>query len=164
MLKKIVFILVLSACGCTSSVDAPARRDSRAQLEDSAFPPMKSFSGTRIIGAKRSNSQIAQDFLDLSFRLESGRTLKTISRFEGPITLRISGHRPAGADRELSRLLGRLKNEAGIDIEIVSSKHPASLNIETISRRTLQRHLPNAACFVVPRLTSWADYKKKPAQ
>lgn len=159
MLKKLAFLVLLSACTTPPSNETTARRDSRS-VEKSSFPAMKSFSGTSTPRTTRANSQIAQDFLDLSFRLESGRTLSTLSRFEGPITLRISGKRPAGADRELSRLLGRLKREAGIPITMVSAQNPASINIETIPRKTLQRHLPNAACFVVPRLTSWSDYKR----
>ncbi|WP_380052595.1 DUF2927 domain-containing protein [Falsihalocynthiibacter sp. SS001] len=159
MFKKLSFFLLLAACAPTTSTDVPARLDGRMQLEGGAYPAMKSFSGTRVQPPRRSNSAIAQDFLDLSFRLESGRTVQTLSRFEGPITLRISGKRPPGADNELSRLLGRLKREANIDIQMVSARQPASLNIETIPRRTLQKYLPNAACFVVPRIVSWSDYK-----
>lgn len=121
---------------------------------------MKIFSGTTVSPAKRSNSQIAQDFLDLSFRLESGRSIDVLTRFEGPITLRMKGKTPPGASIELSRLLGRIQREAGIAITMVPPNQTASINIETIPRKTLQKQIPNAACFVVPRVTTWSDYKR----
>ncbi|MEY8098560.1 DUF2927 domain-containing protein [Falsihalocynthiibacter sp. S25ZX9] len=160
MFKKIAFLLLLSACAAPTVHEPTARRDSRTQFDGNTFPAMKTFSGTAIPRANRSNSQIAQDFLDLSFRLESGRRIETLSRFEGPITVRMSGKRPPGADNELARLLARIQREAGIQITMVPQNKTASINIETISRRTLQKYLPNAACFVVPRITNWSDYKR----
>lgn len=161
MIKKFAFLLLLAACGAPSSNETTARRDSRTQLDGNEFPAMKSFSGAPYRPVNRSNSEIAQDFMDLTFRLESGRRIPVLTRFEGPITVRMSGRRPAGVDKELARLISRLRTEADIDISQVPSQNIASINIETIPRRTLQKHLPNAACFVVPRLTSWSDYKRK---
>lgn len=161
MFKKLAFLLLVSACGTPSINEPTARRDSRTQLEGRDFPPMKSFSGAPYRHVGRSNSEIAQDFLDLTFRLESGRRVPVLTRFEGPITVRMTGYRPPGSDTELARLIGRLRTEADIDIRQVPSDNVASINIETIPRRTLQKYLPNAACFVVPRLTSWSEYKRK---
>ncbi|MBV7379391.1 DUF2927 domain-containing protein [Maritimibacter sp. DP4N28-5] len=121
---------------------------------------MKAFTSGRISAPARPNSQIAADFLDLSFELESGRTLPVLSRFEGPITLRLTGRAPAILDNDLTQLVARLNTEAGIDItRVASSSSNASITLEVISRNALQRLVPGAACFVAPNVSSWSEYK-----
>ena len=66
------------------------------------------------IASYRSNSEIAQNFLDLHFQLENGRTLEAFSRFSGPITVRMNGPMPATAGPDLAALLTRLRGEAGL--------------------------------------------------
>lgn len=125
----------------------------------STLPPMKAFSGTHISRPSRSNSLIAGDFLDLSFKLESGRTLPVLSRFEGPVTLRVAGGAPAYMASDLNRLMSRLRIEAGINIRQVPSNQTASINLQIVPKRELQRQVPHAACFVAPNVSSWGEYK-----
>ena len=52
-----------------------------------------------------------------------------------------------------SAIMARLNAEAGIDITPVAAG-PASITVEFLPRRQLQAVVPQAACFVVPRVTS----------
>ncbi|TQV69584.1 DUF2927 domain-containing protein [Aliiroseovarius halocynthiae] len=119
---------------------------------------MKAFPAARTHGPIRANSLIMGDFLDLAFQLESGRPLPVLSRFEGPIGIRVSGRAPARMQADLDQLLKRLRQEAGIDIQrgtLASGNH---ITVEMIPKRALQRQVPHAACFVAPNVTSWSDY------
>lgn len=109
----------------------------------------------------RGNAAIAQDFLDLTFAMESGRPLPTFSRFEGAITVALTGDVPASAGKDLVALIGRLRNEAGIDVRPALAGTPASITIDFSPRAQLRRVAPTAACFVVPNVTSLADYRAK---
>lgn len=157
---KYVFVamfLGLAACAPATLNEAPARRVSLP----STLPPMKIFPHTASQAPARSNAVLAQDFLDLSFRMESGRELPILTRFEEPITVRAIGRPGPSLAPDLARLLGRLRDEAGIDISAVSPNDTnANITIEVIARSDLQRLVPQAACFVVPRVSGWAEYKK----
>ena len=122
------------------------------------FPPMQRFAGESPGPAMRPNSEMALDFVDLAFRMESGRTLPILTRFEGPITVRVAGQLRQENLDDLSALLRRLRNEARIDIRLTNSAD-ANIVIEAVPNRTLQRAAPNAACFVVPRVQSWAELR-----
>lgn len=148
--------LLLAAC----AAPIPDDTTSRLAPQPSALPPMKTFASPRVTPPSRSNINIARDFLDLSFELESGRTLPILTRFEGPITIRATGQVPPSLGPDLTRLLFRLQREAGIPITQVSADQDASITIEAISRAELQRYVPQAACFVVPRMSSWAEFKR----
>jgi hypothetical protein len=126
-------------------------------LQDS-LPPMRSFAGNRVITPTRSNREIGKDFMDLSFRMESGRPLTRLTRFEAPITVRVTGDVPPSLTPDLHILLGRLRNEANIDISITGAQ-TASITIEAIPRAVLNAAVPRAACFVVPRVSSWEEFK-----
>lgn len=109
--------------------------------------------------APRGGSTIARDFLDLTFAMESGRQLAVFTRFEGPVTVALTGDVPASAPRDLAALIGRLRAEAGIDIS--SATGPARITVEFASRAELRRLAPQAACFVVPNVASLAEYRRK---
>jgi hypothetical protein len=149
------FYLLLSACMPVTPGDMP----SRAATFETSLPAMKSFSTPRPAPPFKSNAEIARDFLDLSFRLESGRTLPTFSRFEGPISVRVTGQPPAALGRDLQRLLYRLRSEAGIDIALRQGP-AANITIEAVPREEIRRTLPQAACFVVPNVSSLAEYRQ----
>ncbi|WP_241559851.1 DUF2927 domain-containing protein [Solirhodobacter olei] len=120
---------------------------------------MKSFGPVHTQPPQRANSDMARDFLDLSFRLESGRTLPILTRFDGPITLSVTGRHPAIADRDLAALLDRFRREAHLDIQMAPKGSDASIRVEYLPRATMQAVVPQAACFVTPNATSWADYR-----
>ncbi len=157
-----ITVLGLASCGANRStgVEYVPSVASRSQVLPTDLPPMKAFAGSRTDGPSRPNSEIAGDFLDLAFQLESGRTLPVLSRFEGPITLALRGDVPVSMQADLDRLLQRLNGEAGIDIRVGTEDGPASITVEVIKKRDLQRLVPHAACFVAPNVSSWAEYKR----
>ena len=105
-----------------------------------------------------SASSLTRDFMDLTFAMESGRGLQSFSRFEGPVTVALTGNVPGTAARDLGVLIGRLRAEAGIDIAPTTG--PASITVEFASRSELRRLAPTAACFVVPNVGSLAEYRR----
>ncbi len=157
------FILPLALClaACTPApLVSPAETATRAIADPSDgadLPPMKTFGASRVPTARVSNRDLAVDFLDLSFELESGRALPVFTRFEGPITVRVTGRPPASMGPDLTKLLHRLRTEAGISIERTNASD-ASITIEAVSRARIRRALPHAACFVVPNITSLREY------
>ncbi|MBF9041699.1 DUF2927 domain-containing protein [Rhodobacterales bacterium HKCCE4037] len=147
--------LVLAACAPTTGADVAERS---AAVLPSALPPMNTFGQARAQAPTRSNASIAADFLDLSFQMESGRVIERLSRFEGPISVAINGSVPPAMSADLDQLLARLRAEAGIPITRVADN--ASITIETMPRARMQRVVPQAACFVVPRVSSWAEFRR----
>ncbi len=120
---------------------------------------MLGFAGSSAMPAQRSNREIARDFLDLEFRMESGRALPSFTRFEGPIVIALRGDVPASAGPDLHRLINRFRNEAGLDVRPAAAGEAASITIEFVPRKQMTRVVPMAACFVVPRVQSFAEYK-----
>lgn len=149
--------LVLGACVPASYQSDTASR--AAPSHDSALPPMKSFSAPSPVPPQRANRDILRDFLDLAFQMESGRMLRQFSRFEGPITVRVTGDVPITLMADLNRVIHRLRDEARIDIRRVSGG-AANITIEAVSRGDIRRNLPSAACFVVPNVDSLAEYRR----
>ncbi|WP_226782359.1 DUF2927 domain-containing protein [Oceaniglobus trochenteri] len=156
MIARTIALLGLAAV----TACAPAGQQDRARSDVLSLPPMKTFAKPHVTRPTRSNESIAEDFLNLSFMLESGRPLPVLTRFEGPVTIRVLGQTPPGMIGDLDRLVSRFRDEAGIDIRRVGADLPASITVETIPRSELQRAVPQAACFVVPRVTGWDDFKR----
>ncbi len=154
-LKSLFPILaILAACNPSNLPEV----STRAVAPSTTLPPMKVFQGTPATTTTRPNSEIMTDFLDLAFRMESGRSIPVMTRFNGPITVRATGQVPASLMPDLRSLVTRIRNEAAIDISVSNSPN-ASITVEAIKRKDLQRAVPQAACFVVPRVSSWAEYK-----
>jgi hypothetical protein len=107
----------------------------------------------------RSNAEIAADFLDLAFTLESGRTMPVFTRFEGPVGVRVTGEVPATLVPDLRALIDRLNAETGIDI-FMTAGPDAAITIEAVPGAELARAVPRAACFVVPRIASWDEFRR----
>ena len=150
---------LLALTSCAPVVEAPSGVASRRAAPASTLPPMKTFGATRATAPHRSNASIGADILELVFQLENGRVLPRMTRFEGPITVRVLGPAPASLSPDLARLLARLRSEAGIEISRVPASQTAGITVQVVTRADLQRTVPQAACFVVPRVTSWADYR-----
>jgi len=136
---------------------APVPDTSGAAVIAQPMPQMNMFSNTVTVPATRANTEIAQDFIDLSFQMESGRSLPVLTRFEGAITVRLIGQAPDVMRRDLDDLLTRLRTEAAIPINLTDAAQ-ASITIQAIPQETLQRAAPRAACFVVPRVSNWQEY------
>jgi hypothetical protein len=159
MLAAVALGAALGLAACVPSPEASGRGAvARAAPADVALPAMRRFGTTRTTPPQRANADMAQDFLDLSFALESGRALPVFTRFEGPVTVRVTGRGIPTLDADLDRLLGRLRREAGITIGRVPASERANITIEVIARADLRRVVPFAACFVAPRVESWAEY------
>ncbi len=148
-----VAVMFLTSCAPVPQDPPPAR----AMGLQSALPPMKTFASTPVPLPTRSNEEVARDFLDLAFRMESGRTVPVMTRFEVPISVRVTGDVPPSLIPDLRALLARLRTEAGIDI-FLTGADDAAITIEAIPSAVLQRAVPRAACFVVPRISSWDDF------
>ncbi|WP_170478009.1 DUF2927 domain-containing protein [Ruegeria arenilitoris] len=145
----------LAGCSQVSTIEPPTRE----KIVEAALPPTRTFSSTRPIPPVRSNVNIASDFVALHFALESGAELPVFTRFDQPITVRLTGTPTASMQTDLSRLLSRLRREAGIQIEQVSEGQ-ANITIEAVSQRQIRRILPQAACFVVPNSSSLEEYRR----
>lgn len=158
MIRPALLLLSLTLAGCTSTTvqDTPTR----AQIADSSLPPIKGFSSPRPNRPVHSNGNIAADFLSLQFRLESGRSLPVFTRFETPITVRVTGKPAPSLMPDLRRLMTRLQREAGTDIRLAQGD-TANITIQAVSRAEIRRALPQAACFVVPNVTSLAEFRRK---
>ena len=147
--------LILNACVPVT----PSNTASRAAIADSTFPPMKTFGAPHPSRPIKSNNDLALDFIELSFRLESGRDLPVFTRFEEPITVRVTGAPPQSLGSDLTKLLHRLRTEANISISQVSANAQANVTIQAVSRAEIRRALPHAACFVVPNISSIDEYR-----
>lgn len=152
---------LLSACATASlpPLFQPGEHATRAVHAASTLPAMKSFSGISVRAPSRANADMVQDFIDLHFHLESGRALEIFTRFQGPVTVKLTGHLPPQLEPDLAQLLARLRTEAGIDITQVDSG-PANITIAAVSSDAISDTLPGAACFVVPNVTSLGDYRR----
>jgi hypothetical protein len=157
-MRRLAFLsglVILAGCAVPPS-EAPTA--DRLATDSASLPRMRHFTGARAVPPLRSNADMARDFIDLSFQLETGRDLPVLTRFEGPITLRVTGPMPAAADTDLTALLARLRSEAGLDITRTTATD-AAITIEFVSGRRLHGLVPRAACFVAPRVRSWAEYR-----
>jgi len=121
---------------------------------------MAPFGATRPLPPIRSNAEIARDFLELTFRMESGRALPRMTRYEEPVTLAMIGAAPPTATADLARLLDRLRAEAGIDIATTDDPTRAGIVIQFLPRARMKRLVPQAACFVVPGVGDWEEYRR----
>ena len=146
-------LAVLTAC-------APVPQDvaaTRAAPIASVLPPVKTFAAVPVRTPSRSNTEISQDFLDLSFRMESGKQIPFMTRFEGPINVRVQGEISDTLLNDLDQLLSRLRREANINIDMSEAAQPQII-VQAIPRRVLNDAVPRAACFVVPRVSSWDEF------
>lgn len=148
-------VMLLNACVPASHTDVATR----ANIASSTLPPMKNFAATQPRAPVLSNNDLALDFIELSFQMESGRALPVLTRFETPISVRVTGAPPETLGSDLNRLISRLRSEAKIDIKY-TTKSDANITIEAVSRADIRKVLPQAACFVAPNVTSLSDYKR----
>lgn len=158
MTRNAICGLVLAAItlgGCGTAPPPPIQSVAAFDL-----PPMRRFPAQPARPPARSNAEMADDFADLAFQLESGRDLPVFSRFEGPIRVRMTGEAPLTAREDLARLLARLRAEAGLDIRAAAAGESAEITVGFLPRRVMQARVPRAACFVAPRVGSWEEYRR----
>ncbi|KUJ82074.1 DUF2927 domain-containing protein [Ruegeria profundi] len=146
---------VLAGCATVEPVEVPTR----VKAIEETLPPAKTFARASPTPPVRSNANIASDFVSLHFALEGGAQLPVFTRFETPITVRLTGLPTPSMQRDLTLLLNRLRREAGIDIRQISDG-TANITIEAVSQDQIHEMLPQAACFVVPNSSSFEEYRR----
>jgi len=156
---SIAILTLLSACAPATQVQV-GKSLSQGSGADPWLAPVATFAAMRPPPVAHGAADLGQDFIDLSFGLESGRALPVFSRFEGPVTLALTGAAPPFAVPDLLRLLGRLRTEAGLDLAPPAPGVAASITIAFHPRAQLQRLAPSAACFVVPNVSSLTEYRR----
>nr|WP_029375551.1 DUF2927 domain-containing protein [Oceanicola sp. S124] len=154
-------LLLPAACMGPPPLEPPSTPTRAAQQALPDLPPMKLFpAGPPPASVAVSNADLARDFLDLSFQLESGRKLPVFTRFEGQIRVGLSGQVPPGMARDLDVVIARLRREAGIDIVRLPLGQEGNLNISAVAGDDIRRELPAAACFVVPGISQLSQYRR----
>ncbi|MCW1919534.1 DUF2927 domain-containing protein [Rhodobacter sp. KR11] len=155
----LVFLVMLSACAGGNGVSKGASDPAGLDLSG----PVLAFAPAPALPVLRANQELARDFLDLEFRLESGLALPALTRFDGPILVATEGPVPPTARPETEALMNRLRSEAGIDIGWGQSDGgtPATITLSFQPMSTLRRLEPSAACFVVPNVTGLADWRAR---
>jgi hypothetical protein len=159
-----LWLVALGALTLAAACTAPAPQTGAPvdlTLQTRAVSSGALFGTPRPYAAARSNDQIARDILDLGFRLESGRELPRFTRFEGPVALTLRGVVPPLGMIETDRLIDRLRTEARLDIRRISGAE-AQIIVEFVPRAQLRRAVPDAACFVVPNIGSWDEFRANP--
>jgi len=155
MKARLAFVLSMALNACTPTSGGDVTRLMTAPESD--LPPVRVFAGSSPAAPARANNDLAFDFIELSFRLESGRELPVLTRFEGPITVAVTGAQPPSLQHDLTRLLGRLRSEARIDITQTTGP-VANITINAVPRSEIRNALPQAACFVAPNVSSMPEY------
>jgi hypothetical protein len=112
-------------------------------------------------GVARSNLDLAQDFLDLTFELESGEKLQHLLRYERPVRVHLASPALAEYRPDLEALLHRLRAEAGIDIAETADAAEAQIIVEAVPAAQIARVFPSAACFIVPGETDWRSFIRR---
>jgi hypothetical protein len=159
-MAAVLSLTLLVACVPSGGADVSMNRALPSADTDMALPAAMAGFGLRPAPVPtRGNAGIARDFLELSFRMESGRVLPALSRFEGPVTVRMTGDVPPTAPTDLARLLHRLQSEADIDIRATTDPD-ASITVEFLPRNRVQATYANVACFVIPGVSDWAGFRQ----
>lgn len=150
-------LLMIAGCGAAPGLNL-ASRDDTLPLD---LPQMRTFDGQ---GPKSlrlpNNSALASDYLALTFQMESGTQIPQMTRFEGPIDVVLTSPVSPVFEKDLDDLIARLRSEAHIPISRGTDIDSAEILIETLPRRKLHQIVPQAACFVVPRVSGWKDFRK----
>jgi hypothetical protein len=149
--------LVALLTGCSNTPTVAART---APATVVGLPQMKTFEAPLAQAPQRANSEIARDVLDLTFRMESGRALPVLSRFEEPVRVAVTGQVPPSLGPDLERLIARLRSEAGLDIAPAAPGEAAQVVIEAVPQAEMRRAVPYAACFVVPNVASFDEFRR----
>ena len=159
MRRTLATLAVMALAACVPV--APQATRGVVMVDRVDLPPVHRFAGTPALEIPvQANDQLARDFMALTFQLETGAHLDVFTRFEGPVTVAVEARGPVlpTLDPDLDDLLDRLRDEAGIEIARAAPGETPSITVSALPRATLARHVPGAACFVVPRVSGWADF------
>jgi hypothetical protein len=112
-------------------------------------------------GVAQSNLDLAEDFLEYTFALETGERLDRILRYEEPVRVHFRPELEAFR-ADIDALLERLRREAEIDIGEVGTPEAAHIVVEAVPRAEIDRVFAAASCFIVPGETRWSDFVRRP--
>ncbi len=112
-------------------------------------------------GVARSNLDLGEDLLDLTFALESGENLDHLLRYETPVRVYLRSPDLAAYRPDLTALLARIRAETGIDIAETDDGEAAQIQIEAVPAAQISRVFPTAACFIVPGETDWSGFLRR---
>ncbi len=115
-------------------------------------------------GVARSNRDLADDFLDLTFALENGERLPWLLRYERPVRVLMASPELAAYRPDLEQLLERIRREAGIDIAETDDPAEAVIFIEAVPTREIAAVFPTAACFIAPGERDWKGFRARAAE
>ncbi len=73
----------------------------------------------------------------------------------------VGGPVPPTLGPDLADLLARLEREAGIATRRAAPGEMASITVSALPRATLEREARGAACFVIPGVAGWADWRAR---
>jgi len=107
----------------------------------------------------RANVDLAQDFLDLTFRLETGQTLDRLLKYEEPVRVSLDPALAAYAG-DLDALLKLIRRGAGIDIAMGGAN--SQIHVVYVPAAQLHAAVPGAACFVAPGVQTWDEFRANP--
>ena len=156
-------LLLLAASLLLAACAGPAPQANRLAPAALDLPPVPRFAPVRPTPPQRANADMVHDILELGFFMESGRPIPQFSRFDGPVTLFLTGPVPPGARAETAHIVDRLRREAGIDVTLApAGAAPAGRRVtaEFIPRDDMRRAVPQAACFLVPRISTWEEFRR----
>ncbi|MGR3468861.1 MAG: DUF2927 domain-containing protein [Shimia sp.] len=157
-MRNLLFAGLVGLVSCAPGPIVEVQASAGAIALPSRLPTMKTFTRVPQRPVTRANSDIARDFLDLVFRMENGSEVPAMTRFEGPITLRLLDNAPSSFLRtDLTKLLARLRIEAGLNVNMTGAPS-ANITVQPIRKEILEQAVPNAACFVVPNVKDWGDF------
>jgi hypothetical protein len=166
MRKTLAALLLTAACaplpGALPPLPSPADVTMASDASDAlpaSAPDVLPVTAASPLPPQRSNAEMAGDFLDLEFQMESGRRLPRLTRFEGPVTIAFTGPAPATARADLNALIARIRTEAGVDLRLAAPGQAPAIAIIYSTRAALRQVVPTAACFVVPGVASLAEYR-----
>lgn len=162
MLAVLAGAVALAACAPVP----PAGETQRLAPAAVELPPIPRFATRPATAPLRSNREMAADILELGFYMESGRPIPQFARFEGPVVVRLTGAVPPGATEEAVRLVERLRREAGLPVRL-SGQAPVQrgaagegvITVEFLPRRVMQSVVPQAACFILPEVSGWEEFR-----
>jgi hypothetical protein len=146
-LRPALWLIIALVAGCAT---VPAQQITSVRFAAAKLPK----------GVERSNREIAEDFLDLTFALESGEKLDGLLRYEVPIRVHLASPELDPYRGDLEELLARLRDEGGIDIAETDDAATAQIIIEAVPSTEISRVYPTAACFIVPGENSWKGFLK----
>ncbi len=134
MLKKIALLIFISGCTIPSVGVGPTG-----------------------VAVSRANSALAKEFLDLTYRTETGGTVQGLLKYNGVVRVFLS---PALSEyrHDLESVVQNIRRGANIDIEI--GNNSAQIHIQQIPAAVMDRTFPNAACVVASGVNSWAAFRR----